>query len=292
MKKLLFLFIVFFAITSLKAQEHALLAQYMYNRLVFNPAYAGSNEGLSGSLSFRKQWLTFNNAPFTGQLSVDGLLKNNKVGLGLNIGQDIAGALKRTDLFVNYAYRLSVDNESVLAFGLKGGTSFYSLGEVDVLDQGDDLFLAQASGFMPKVGAGLYFDNPGYYIGVSVPDLIQYDPNGLFKDSSGTSWKAKKDLFITGGYNFYVNELITLVPSTFARLSSQRVLVDLNLNLNYNDKFAVGAGWRLGNAFILMGRINLNEKIKMGVAYEYKQFGIKLPSNGSVEFMLSYNLAY
>ena len=47
------------------AQQDALFTQYMYTKLEFNPAYAGSHDGLSLDLLGRFQWVGIEGAPQT-----------------------------------------------------------------------------------------------------------------------------------------------------------------------------------------------------------------------------------
>ena len=45
------------------AQQDALFSQYMFNKLIINPAYAGSRDGLSMTMVGRRQWVGIDDGP-------------------------------------------------------------------------------------------------------------------------------------------------------------------------------------------------------------------------------------
>ncbi len=49
----------------LYAQQDALFSQYMFNKLVINPAYTGTRDALSIALVGRQQWVGMDGAPKT-----------------------------------------------------------------------------------------------------------------------------------------------------------------------------------------------------------------------------------
>ena len=53
------------------AQQDPMVSQYMFNGLYLNPAYAGSHDYWSSTLSFRSQWVGFDGAPMTESALVE-----------------------------------------------------------------------------------------------------------------------------------------------------------------------------------------------------------------------------
>jgi type IX secretion system PorP/SprF family membrane protein len=51
------------------AQQDPQYSQYMFNPLAYNPAYAGSQGSLSGTLLLRRQWMGIDGGPATGVIS-------------------------------------------------------------------------------------------------------------------------------------------------------------------------------------------------------------------------------
>ena len=71
-----FVGILFFLITcavAVSAQQEQLYTQFMYGKLTFNPAYAGSNEHMAIGLLHRTQWAGINGAPTTQTFRIVGI---------------------------------------------------------------------------------------------------------------------------------------------------------------------------------------------------------------------------
>ena len=91
MKKILAVLAVSCLSTVGFAQQDPQFSQNMYNRLFVNPAYAGSSESICAHLLYRNQWVSYDGAPKTGVIGIDGPVANGKVGVGLSILTDKIG---------------------------------------------------------------------------------------------------------------------------------------------------------------------------------------------------------
>ena len=67
----------------LTAQMFPLSDHYVVNGLAINPAFAGCNDALSATISYRDQWVGFKDSPKSCFLSVHTPLNNDRIGLGL-----------------------------------------------------------------------------------------------------------------------------------------------------------------------------------------------------------------
>lgn len=279
-----------------KAQDlQPLMAQWMYNKLIFNPAYAGTNEGISGSAVHRQQWVGFEKGrPITTTVAIDGSIKDQKIGWGLNLLHDTYGNNTRTDIMGNAAYKIHISDETVLSMGMKFGLSNLRRTDVEVWDNNDKVFTSndRVQAFLPRIGAGVYLDDPKFYIGIAAPDLYVQDKNNFF--TTNKSWRAGRDYMAFAGYNLFINDMYTLIPSAMVKFSSNRTYVDLNFSILYKDFFKAGISYRTPfNTFAAIASFKLNEKLGAGIAYEFSPASnkIELPALGSTfELMLNYNL--
>ncbi len=120
------------------AQQDKMYSQYMFNMLALNPAYAGSREVLSATGMYRNQWVNVEGAPKTMTLTLDTPLKNEKVGVGVQVYNDKIGIYQETGAFASYAFRIKVGDNSTLALGLQGGAVSFQANYTDVrTGQGD-----------------------------------------------------------------------------------------------------------------------------------------------------------
>ena len=79
------------------AQQVPVTSQYLMNRLVINPAYAGELGFYSASISYRKQWVSLDGAPTTQNISIHGPALRGKLGFGLLFSRDVIGVTKRSE---------------------------------------------------------------------------------------------------------------------------------------------------------------------------------------------------
>ena len=66
--------------------------------------------------------------------------------------------------------------------------------------------------------------------------------------------------------------------------------MDVNVLLEYNKRFWGGVSYRLGDAVVVMAGTELPNGLRVGISYDFTTSAIGAYSNGTVEFMLGYNL--
>src|SRR6478752_3829752 len=136
------------------AQQVATYAQYMFNVLAINPAYAGSHDALSATVLARFQNVGLKGAPKTQTFSLHSPLVNKRVALGLLAIHDEIGVISQTGLQASYAYRIPVSKKAMLSFGLQGGVGFYDARytELDVPPTNDPAFSQDVHEVRPNIG--------------------------------------------------------------------------------------------------------------------------------------------
>ena len=83
MKKQLLLSLAFYLISGgLFAQQDEQYTQFMFNKLRYNAAYAGSNGAPSVTAIHRSQWVGLEGAPSSQVVTFDLPLLNNRIGIG------------------------------------------------------------------------------------------------------------------------------------------------------------------------------------------------------------------
>src|SRR5687767_4645722 len=147
------------------AQIDPLYAQYLNNPLLINPAYSGLNNNLNAGVTYRKQWAGFDGSPTTYNVNAHTSLFDNKMGVGLIVLKDIAGANSNTEVHGTYAYRLDLD-QKFFSFGLQAGfISFKGDGQLNPFDKGDPAFTGNQNFTKPSFGAGVILNSERYFFG-------------------------------------------------------------------------------------------------------------------------------
>ena len=177
---------VFFAIAlvvfsnNTQAQTDPIYSQYYFNKVAFNPAYAGAKGGLSVNALYRAQWTKIEGAPTSIFASVNSVSKNDKYGYGGQIFRDAIGPISQYGFYGQYAYRFHIRG-NVLALGLQAGLSYYKTNWADLTayQQGDvNAFKGdQTSTITPNVGIGIHYQAKNLSAGFSAPHLINNKVN-------------------------------------------------------------------------------------------------------------------
>ena len=85
-------------------QQDVQFTQYMNNKMLLNPAYAGLNGAICASLAHRTQWMSFAGAPVSQNLNAHMPIKKIRGGLGLSITVDKIGKESNNNFLLNYSY--------------------------------------------------------------------------------------------------------------------------------------------------------------------------------------------
>lgn len=296
MKKIYFIALLVLGVfTQIQAQQDPHYTQYMYNMNVINPAYAGSKDALSLGLLYRQQWVNMEGAPKTVSLSGSSPVGKN-VGVGLSVISDKIGPVEENNVYGDFSYTLNLGGEHKLALGLKAGATFHKVGlfsEIGngfVTDAGDDAFAENTSNTFLNVGTGLFYYTNKYYVALSVPNMLK----STHLDYNGRSFGTESlHYFITGGYVFDLNPNLKFKPSTMIKSAfGTPVSVDASANFLFNEKFEIGATYRLEDSFGAMVNYAITPSLRIGYAYDHVVSDLKVTTSSSHEVILLFDLNF
>ncbi|MDX1461674.1 MAG: type IX secretion system membrane protein PorP/SprF [Marinirhabdus sp.] len=293
MKKILIVTLIaaFFWTHDSQAQQDPQYTQYMYNMNVVNPAYAGSKESLSLTALYRKQWSGLDGAPETFTFSGHSPI-SDKIGLGLSAIKDELGPISETNVYADFSYTIDVGAATKLAFGLKAGATFHDVGltGLDLQDPGDPFFSQDINNTYPNIGAGAFLYGDNYYIGLSVPNMlnsVHLDENGLMYGSETNHY------FATAGYVFQVSENVKLKPSVLVKSAFDAPLsADGNLNALFYERFEIGASYRLDDSFSGLVGFQVFDYLRVGYAYDHVISDLDAVASASHEVILTFDLFF
>jgi type IX secretion system PorP/SprF family membrane protein len=288
---LLVLLLLWSGLTS--AQQDPNFTQYMYNTMTINPAYAGSRDVFSAAVLHRSQWLGFDGGPASQTLSAHSPIKDGKMGLGLNIVNDRIGVTQETDINAVYSYAIEVSRFTKLSFGLNAGIKMLNVdfNDLNRLDPSDVEFANNIENrFSPQVGLGALLYNDQYFVGLSVPALLR---NDRFSENavSDATVRDRLHYYLTAGLVFDITPTLKFKPSILVReVSGAPLLAELSSNFLVNDKFTIGAAYRLNSAFSGLFAFQVSDSILMGLAYDRDNSTLSNYNDGSLEFFARFEL--
>src|SRR6218665_960459 len=104
------------------AQQLPFSSQYYTNMFVTNPAFTGAtDENVRAFITHRSQWIGIAGGPQTSYLTVDGPIEAKNIGLGLKVYSDVTDITSRLGAFANYSYKLKINDDNHVLFGLSVG---------------------------------------------------------------------------------------------------------------------------------------------------------------------------
>ena len=125
-------------------QQDPMFTKYMFNSLVFNPAYAGSWDHMTIGLIHRSQWVEIEGSPTTQSLTLHTPLRNERIGVGVSLVNDKIGPTNSTGLNLAYAYKIPL-GKMKLSIGLQAGMENYNADVVTSLIKTINSFRAKCS---------------------------------------------------------------------------------------------------------------------------------------------------
>lgn len=293
-KRLSAALIVFGLMGSLFAQQETHFSQYMFNGLLLNPAYAGSRDHASATLLARSQWVGFPGAPRTQTASLHAPSADQHHGFGLTLFNDQIGPLAYSGLGLQYAYRILLDNESSLAFGLDGTLAYYrtDYNGLNVEDGGDQVFTGNdIRKWLPNAGVGVWYQRKRMYVGASVPRLIQ---NNLVQNVTDQNQaKEYRHAYVTGGWVAELSDKVKFRPSALLKMSpGSGAQVDLNASFLFAEKLWAGVSWRSEDAIVFLAEFWPTSQLRLGYAYDLNTSRLRTFNGGSHELMLGFDFSF
>ena len=323
-KSTLLILAFIFSFNWVSAQQDAMYTKYMFNSLAFNPAFAGSPEYMSIRLLYREQWWGIEGAPTSQSFSIHSPVKE-RVGLGINVGNDKIGASSSTYANVSYAYRIPF-GKGKLSIGLQAGfmnwrADWNQLKFKDPVQTDQAFENMTPNHWLPNIGSGLFYYAPKFYVGFSVPNILQNDLRKDIPENSQIWAMQYRHFYFTAGAAFQVKGpalifkpsiLIKTVgllgnftgdPSSATNIGAPTQF-DLDLSLLFYEALWVGVSLRSafeakqfgGNSSFDSADIwvsyYLANGVRIGAAYDYTLTQLQSFAKGSFELMLGYDFSY
>lgn len=292
MRKLLVLVLILAGFQSF-AQQDALFSQYMFNMLVLNPAYAGTNDVLSVTAVGRKQWV-IDGGPRTLTFTVHSPLRNKRVGLGLYCYTDVLGPQQTSGVVTNYSYNVSVGKKGKLSLGLQAGILHSNIDwlKVDMPDPNDVAYMGdQTKKLIPDINFGVYYYTDKFYAGISSKHLLEQEFSIAEVGQSSVYGNLLRHFYGMVGVAIPITDNLVLKPSTLIKYVRNAPLqVDLNASLLINEVLWLGVSYRTERTAVFLAELVVGQRLRIGYSYDVFLNELSVYNKGSHEVMLGYDL--
>jgi type IX secretion system PorP/SprF family membrane protein len=290
-KKLLTTLLVFCNLFAL-AQQDPLFSHYMFNKLLVNPAYAGSKELFAVELLDRYQWVGIDGAPKTIALSAHAALRSQKVGLGGFIFRDVIGPTINQGFMATYAYRIRTQN-GWFSMGLQGGIKYFDLDWNMINSKYPDyVFYPQdIKKITPDLDLGFYYQTTRFFAGLSSKHLLGNEYGwGEVEGKSSYSILARH-FYVMSGFAVPLNDKMVFRPSAMLKyVQNNPVQLDINASILFNDIFWLGISYRTEKAVVFLTEFWITNNIRLGYSFDMYFNNLQLNNNGSHEIRFGFDI--
>lgn len=276
------------------AQNNTNYSLFVFNKLQFNPAYAGSAGALTAGAHYRHQWQGIYGAPRSITAFAHMPISGNRNGVGLSISTDKIGIFNTVYANAAYAYKIDLKNEHRLSIGMNAQIEYarFDWSKADLIDQIDSAIpFGAASNTTVNFGLGLYYEAPRFYVGVSVPQLLR---DALTTDAIYNNFKelsVLRDYYIMGGMVFPITDKIHIRPAiAISYVPNAPIEADFNLSVLFLQSFWIGASYRLEESANMFIQVPLTDQLKVAVGVDYTLAELNVHTKGSFEVMIEYTL--
>jgi len=319
--------------TTVYGQQDAMFTKYMFNSLNFNPGYAGSTDYLSMVALHRDHWYGIDGGPVTQSITAH-MPVGDKIGVGFALNNDVIGVTASSTANLSYAYKIPF-GDGILSLGLQAGLRNFRTNweRLDFKDArlNDEAFDNElVNSWMPNFGAGAYYYTDKFYLGFSIPHLIDYDLRSSDLDSPDLNQRIAKyyrhyffhagmAIPIKGNAIIFKPSMLFKSVNLFGEFSSKKNLqnsvatpneIDVDMSFYFYELLWVGAAFRtsvetffssgvggnsfdssIGSADVWMA-LTLKNGMRVGLSYDYPLTKISAIAKGSFELMMGYDFNF
>lgn len=282
------------------AQQEHHYTQFMYNKLLINPGYAGARQVPSATALYRNQWVGFDGAPKSFLASINTSVLSPRVGVGLVLSHNQIGLSRDFSGAFSYSYDLVGDDDVSVRAGIMGSVRSigYDFTQANAIDQvGDPSFEnKRINDFTANVGAGMYATiNNMVYIGISIPRIYS-NIIGLNKDAKSITAREYRHYYIMAGAVLPVTDDLNILPAILVKYVENTPWdADLNMNLDIKEKFTIGLSYRVGGdgsgeSVSVLALYQATEQLAIGGAYDFTLSKIRDYTAGTFELLVQADL--
>ncbi|MBK7936184.1 MAG: type IX secretion system membrane protein PorP/SprF [Lewinellaceae bacterium] len=293
MKKIYYTIMLIAAGYSAGAQQEPQYTQFMFNKLAYNPAYAGSFESPTLTAIYRNQWMGLEGAPKTQVISYNQRAAGNRVGIGGHLARNTIGITKTLTFNVDYAYRVPM-RRGYLSVGLQPSIRHMYQDWTDPrLNPSQKFDIAiptePKTKIIANVGFGVFYSGYKWFAGVASPRLINNSID--FADFGGELSREVRHLNAMGGMSFDITKDFTLTPQLLLKYVFNAPFdADVNISAMVKEKFYTGLTYRTGgdtngtgeSVDALFG-VQATENLFLCLSYDIGLTRLRKYNNGSLE---------
>ncbi len=286
--------LTFIAISAF-SQQFPLSSQYLFNPYSLTPTLAGSTGYPEVFMGYRKDMAGVDGSPRTFSINGFGDVYKEKMWVGGEIFTDKTDILSLFKAQLSYTYKLQLENEQFLYFGVWG--TFYQnsvrTDNVIGVDPNDPLInnadKLNTSAF--NSGFGISYNWRDLNIGFAFPTLFVTKEEYVV--NQGYYFRMQREMLIYGSYLVHLNKKWKLQPYVvYRKTRNEPISIDISLMAIYLNRFWVGALYRNSGAVALNVGGHIFSGLTFNYSYDIGIGGINSYSSGAHEISIGYRFKF
>jgi type IX secretion system PorP/SprF family membrane protein len=291
--RLVLLFFSTLAGISSWAQQEPQFTQFMFNRYLYNPAYAGHDDAFEVSAIHRSQYVAIANRFIATQgLNLNLPIEAASSGIGITGINDFIGYQRSTYVALNYDYRKKF-KWGKMGIGIGAGLIQTSIdGDKLRAPEGNynggvshnDNFLPNTlqQGVAPDFSFGIYFNNDKYFAGASINHIALSSAKIKGESGATTRLNFSRNLFFMGGYDFTVSNKFKLMPAAIVKTDLKKVQVDITLTGTIINNIITGISFRGYTKKTI-------DALAIVLGFKYKGFQLVYSYDANLSYLTKFN---
>ncbi|AMR27753.1 hypothetical protein A0257_12040 [Hymenobacter psoromatis] len=295
------------------AQQQPQFTHYGLNSMYLNPAYAGITGQTEVNVIGRYQYLNLGNSlgddngsPRTGMVSASIPILPLSGGVGLAVYYDQAGVTKMTNAALSYSQHIKLGSGK-LGIGIQGIYTYIGKGTYRAIDPNDINIPANSSDHKFDAGAGIWYEAPKFYAGLSLNNLLRSEYT--FKSNGtagvGSQYLGENHAYLTTGYNIEASSSVTVTPMLLVKAvlpgnydtkskydNQHNYSFEVGARATYNDQFSAGLNYRYDESVsgLLGYAFGADNRYRIGYAFDFIAFNQAARAFSSHEILFSLRL--
>lgn len=288
-------YIILFCCLNCFSQQTGQYTQFTFNKYGYNPAAAGTNINAKLELitGIRKQWIGFDNSPYSNFFSANYTFKPSRSykrwhNVGVYLAQEKAGVFQNYGIYGSYTLHIPLTNKYNVSFGIFVGVKRFSIIS-DAISTSDPVYgVTSANNFYgyPDFIPGVRLYSKKMFLDISIQQVYK-NRQEQGNNQIGHQSFLIHQLYVTYGKRFFLDNGFVIVPSLNIH-SSFTYIPSLELNFMSYYRKRIGLGISVRNKDFISGifQFRFFKNCTAGFSYDYSinRFNSVAPS--SIEFMV------
>lgn len=296
-----------------QAQQQPQFTHYGFNGMYLNPAYAGITQRVEVTAIGRYQYLNLSNSlgddngsPRTGMVSASLPILPLGGGIGIVGYYDEAGVTKMSNLALSYSQHLKIGS-GLLGIGIQGTYTYVGKGTYRAIAPNDPNIPANSSDHKFDGGAGIWYEGPKFYAGLSVNNLFRSEYT--FKSNTaggiGSQYLGENHAYLSTGYNIEASSSVTVTPTVLVKAvlpgrydtkskydNQHNYSFEGGVRATLNDQYWAGLNYRYDESIsgLIGGSFGPDNRYRLGYAFDFIAFNQAARAFSSHEILLQVRL--